>query len=121
MKRFIATMPLAMIFVCCSALESWSTEYTTPEFSGLIGIRPFPTHADVCQVLGENSLTSVYMTKADLLIACPVHERGAIEDRLAEGAVRLGQVGSWVLLSIPLYRISSLNVSETKAAVLKVS
>ena len=76
--------------------------YTSPEASGLSGLRNYPAPDDICQVIGENELSSSYLDHTSLLIGCPVHEKGAIDDRLAEGAMQVGQVGAWVLLTVPL-------------------
>ncbi|MEE9389594.1 MAG: hypothetical protein V3U96_13405 [Paracoccaceae bacterium] len=78
-----------------------SATYTAPEASGLVAVRPYPTVNDVCQVIGESEATANFLDHTATLIGCPVHEVGAIADRMAEGAVKVGQVGSWVLLSIP--------------------
>ncbi len=76
--------------------------YSPPEASGLVAVRPYPMEGDVCQVIGENDLTVEYLDDAAVLIGCPETEMGAIADREAEGAQRVGQVGSWILLSQPL-------------------
>ncbi|MCH2164918.1 MAG: hypothetical protein MK098_09735 [Marinovum sp.] len=76
-------------------------EYSPPEDSGLIGVRPIPTAGDVCQIIGENELTAEYLDDSATLIGCPNHERGAIADRKRGGAVEVGTVGRWVLLSQP--------------------
>lgn len=73
--------------------------YTPPEDSGLIAVRPYPDMDDVCQVIGENDLTNRYLEHTTTLIGCPVHEIGAIQDRLQEGAVQQDVVGQWLLLS----------------------
>lgn len=75
--------------------------YSPPESSGLVGVRPYPTPDDVCQVIGENELTSDYLDHTTVLIGCPVSEAGAIRDRLSEGGERLETIGDWVLLLIP--------------------
>jgi hypothetical protein len=36
------------------------------------------------------------------LIACPKHEKGALEDRMAEGARVVGHARHWTLLQVPL-------------------
>ena len=75
--------------------------YSPPEASGLESVRPYPGHEEVCQVIGENNLTSRYMDDSSLLIGCPVAEAGAIADRKADGAIELERIGAWVLLSVP--------------------
>ncbi len=76
-------------------------DYTPPEDSGLIGIRPYPSGADVCMVIGENDQTNDLLDDQSLLIGCPKHERGAIGDRQAEGARIVAYQGHWALLSVP--------------------
>lgn len=78
-----------------------SALYTPPEASGLIAVRPFPGPRDVCQVVGENDRTREFLDDSATLIACPVHELGAIEDRVNEGAVLLSRADQWWLLSVP--------------------
>ncbi len=63
--------------------------YSPPEASGLEAVRAFPGPDDVCQVIGENSLTNDYLDDSSTLIGCPVAEPGAIADRKAEGATEL--------------------------------
>jgi len=78
-----------------------TVSYSPPEDSGLIGVRPYPNADDVCVVIGENELTQDYLDDSATLIGCPTHERGAISDRISDGAVTLETVGKWVLLSVP--------------------
>ena len=75
--------------------------YSPPEESGLVAVRPFPADRDVCQVIGENDLTNQYLDDSATLIGCPKSEAGAIADREAEGARQVGEVGAWVVLSVP--------------------
>lgn len=88
----------------CTAtlLAACSTAYTPPEQSGLVGVRPFPTPESVCMVIGESAATVDFLDHTEKLIGCPSHETGAIGDLIAGGSSRVGQVGSWVLLSEPL-------------------
>jgi hypothetical protein len=67
----------------------------------LISVRPFPYDNDVCQVLGENEKTTEYFDDTGIVIGCPTHEVGAIEDRMSEGATVVDQVGAWTVLSLP--------------------
>jgi hypothetical protein len=91
---------IATVCLMLSGCMSEST-YSSPEDVGLVGVRPFPSENDVCQVIGESKATINYLDHTTTLIGCPVNETGAIADRLGEGAEKLDQVGSWVLLSIP--------------------
>ena len=75
--------------------------YSTLAESGLFTVRPFPKSDDVCQVIGENDLTSGFLDDASILIGCPKHERGAIAERLAEGGQVVGHAKHWTLLSMP--------------------
>lgn len=97
MKQVIlaSTIAATVLMGCASG------QYTPPEESGLIGVRPFPNAGDVCVVIGENDLTNQYLDDSATLIGCPTHEGGAIADRVAQGAIRLDTVGKWVLFSVP--------------------
>lgn len=75
--------------------------YSRPAQSGLVAVRPYPNANDVCQVIGENEVTATYLDHTTLLIGCPAHKRGAIADRIRDGATRLDHIGAWVLLSVP--------------------
>jgi hypothetical protein len=82
--------------------EPTTTAYTEPADSGLLAVRPYPTPNDVCQVIGENDATRDLLDDSSLLIACPKHEKGALEDRMAEGARVVGHARHWTLLQVPL-------------------
>ena len=81
--------------------EPKTTKYTLPEVSNLIGVRPYPNPDDVCQVIGENYVTRDLMRSEGTLIGCPKHERGAIEDRMNEGATVVAHAKHWTLLRVP--------------------
>lgn len=95
--RPAALLPLALA-ACVSAPEP---SYGPPEASGLVAVRPFPGPDDVCQIIGENSLTNQYLDDSATLIGCPAAETGAIADRKAAGAIPLDRIGDWLLLSVP--------------------
>jgi hypothetical protein len=78
-----------------------SPAYGPPEDSGLVGVRPFPADGSVCQVIGENDLTNQFLDDSATLVGCPKSETGAIADRTAEGGRQVGEIGDWVLLSVP--------------------
>jgi hypothetical protein len=98
-------MPSLRPAVLCLALAACAAApaptYSPPEASGLEAVRAFPGPDDVCQVIGENSLTNDYLDDSATLIGCPVAEPGAIADRKAEGATELDRIGEWLLLSVP--------------------
>lgn len=104
LRQSVGAISLLTIASCCpvSVPVTSGPVYTPPEASGLVGVRPFPKPNDVCQVIGENAQTAEYLDHTRLLIGCPVHEMGAIGDRMADGAERLTQIGDWVLLSLPI-------------------
>jgi hypothetical protein len=102
MKYVAAFGGLSMLGLQACTMPPTEPAYSPPEASGLVGVRPYPAEGDVCQVIGENALTVEYLDDAAILVGCPESEAGAISDREAEGAQRVDQVGSWVLLSQPL-------------------
>ncbi len=75
--------------------------YSEPKQSGLIAVRPFPGPEDVCQVIGENLVTSPLLDDSAILIGCPKHETGAISDRLADGGQIVAHAKHWTLISMP--------------------
>lgn len=74
--------------------------YTEPSSSGLHPIRPYPNPDDVCQVIKEDATIREPVDNGSLLIACPKHEEGAIEDRLNEGATVISHAKHWTILSV---------------------
>lgn len=80
--------------------EPTRSTYSDPAESGLLAARPYPNAGDVCQVIGENALTSNFLDDAAILVGCPKHERGAIADRLAEGGQIVAHAKHWKLLGI---------------------
>jgi len=75
--------------------------YNSAEHSGLVSVRPYPQPNGVCQILGESPATVDYLDHSAILIGCPDHDLGAIEDRKTEGAKIVGKVNSWTLLQLP--------------------
>lgn len=75
--------------------------YLPAKTIGLIEVRRYPTSEDVCIVVGENDLTRDYLDHTATLIGCPVHEAGAVQDRVKEGGQRVGDVSGWILISMP--------------------
>ena len=67
----------------------------------LVFVRPYPTANDLCQVIGESAATQDFLDDSHVLIGCPANETGAIEDRQAEGAKFLQNIGNWKLYQIP--------------------
>jgi len=90
------TILSALLLATSSAVNS--QDYSAPEESGLVAVWPYPTPDDVCQVIGKNDLT-INLHITGILIGCPSHEAGAIEDRISEGAIEITQIGTWVLYS----------------------
>jgi hypothetical protein len=95
-RSAIALMGLCALIACAPIAQ-----YTPPEESGLIAVRAYPDAGSVCQVLGENEITSEFLDHTALLIGCPTSEAGAIQDRINSGAEVLDQVGAWTLLHQP--------------------
>jgi hypothetical protein len=98
MKPALSLSILAILsLVACNE----SPAYGPPEDSGLVGVRPFPAEGDVCQVIGENDLTSQFLDHTATLVGCPKTETDAIAARTGEGGRQVGEVGDWVLFSVP--------------------
>ncbi len=97
-KLSLTALCLLFLTACVPAADP---AYTAPEASGLVGVRPFPTEGDVCQVIGENDLTNAYLDDSATLVGCPQTEAGAIADRVATGGRQVDVIGDWVLLSVP--------------------
>lgn len=105
MKKAIGTLGLLVLAGCSHGpdrQDGVASAHLSPEVSGLVGVRPYPNADDVCQVIGENALTSRHLDHTSILIGCPRYEAGAIADRVAEGAVVLEDIGEWTLLSARL-------------------
>ena len=98
---FMKPLKLFFVLFALAACEASAPDFSPPDASGLIGIRPYPGPEDVCQIIGENARTAQYLDDSALLVGCPLSETGAIADRKAEGGTVVDQAGSWVLLSIP--------------------
>ncbi len=111
----MARFSLCLVFVGAAALlsgcqsvapeEPTIFEYTSPEISGLMPVRPFPNPDDVCQLLGDGPATAALKEDGRRLIACPKHEKGAMEDRRKQGARVVGNATHWVILSISANRV----------------
>ena len=93
---------LSVLFSAVLALSACDTlrsgdhavpKYTKPGWPGLSPVRPYPNPDDVCWLLDESR-------NGRALIACPRHEKGAMEDRRNEGARFVENVSDWVVLSI---------------------
>lgn len=96
-------MKTAFLSLACVALLAAcqpSTSYTPPEDSGLSPVRPYPTDADVCQIIQPTDDVKSYAQNGSTLIACPNHETGAIADRESEGAHVVGQQSAWTILRL---------------------
>ena len=101
MKPIFAILPLLSLIACSNASTPKEELFEDIEKSGLIGVRPYPTANDVCQVVGENERTVEFLDDSATLIACPSHEAGAIADRQSEGGEIMRLEGNWLLISMP--------------------
>ena len=99
---FILLSSCTSIVLTPRAGDSVDKAYTSPEDAGLKVIHPFPNPSDVCVSLYPNSITKQHESENHFLIACPSHEKGAIEDRkVAEKAQIVGYARNWVVMRIP--------------------
>lgn len=97
MFRFsLAISSIAITLMACTP----TVNYTPVEEVGLAADRPYPTAADVCVELKPTPAISSYAKSGHLLLGCPTHETGAIQDRVAEGAKVVGKVESWSILEL---------------------
>lgn len=108
MKIPASTVCIALAVSGCVSLstldygpEPTRSTYSEPEQSGLVAVRPFPNPNDVCQVIGENLLTSNLLDDSALLIGCPKHEKGAIAERINDKGQVVAHARHWTLLSMP--------------------
>lgn len=76
-------------------------DYTEPSASRLSAVRPYPNPEDVCQVIRENDAIREPVNDGTFLVACPKHERGAVRDRLGEGAEIIGHARHWTVMVVP--------------------
>ena len=75
--------------------------YTHPADSGLIAGEPYPNPDAVCVSLNSSSLTKPFELENHFLIACPKHEKGAIENRkINDTAQVVGNAKHWVVLRV---------------------
>ena len=105
--RFFLLLPVLVVAGCVDPSLEFSSEpttlsYTEPTASGLRAVRPYPNPDDVCQVIREDVAIREPVDNGTFLIACPKHERGAIRDRLNEGAEILGHARHWTILTVAI-------------------
>ena len=94
---------LAVAFTAACASDNATSQMFVPmEDVGLKGYSNYPGPDDVCMVVGESDLTRKYLDDSETLIGCPVHEKGAIENRLSERGQLITEVNGWVLISMPI-------------------
>lgn len=106
-KAFLTTTAAIVFLQACQPVEPAITagepttlNYTEASLSGLRPLRPYPNPDDVCELLGKSKNIEVLAVDGRNLIACPKHEKGAINDRQAEGAKVVGNAKHWVILSV---------------------
>lgn len=105
--KYTLILPAIFLISACSqqviGFDSAPTResYSEPHISGLSAIQPFPSADDVCQMIREDEKIRAPATDGSFLIACPKHERGAIGDRISEGAVIIEHAHHWTILSVP--------------------
>ena len=107
----IFIIPICLAFSACNshlygegnfAYDASPTtyEYTEAIDSGLLTIAPFPNRDDVCRSVDETSVPAELVKDGKMLIACPKHEMGALEDRIREGARVVAHAKHWTVLNI---------------------
>ncbi|WP_162946907.1 hypothetical protein [Ruegeria sp. EL01] len=110
MKNLFLMLSFAMIGIAASACrpenvlgyesEPTTQGYTEPFVSGLKVGDPYPTQEEVCVRIKKNNATSDLVEAGYFLIGCPKHEKGAIEDRMSEGAKVVAHSKHWTLLQV---------------------
>lgn len=78
--------------------EPTRNTYSEAHFSNLKTIAPYPTDNDVCETVASTRTVEALVRDGYILIACPKHEKGAISDRLLEGAQVIAQARHWTIL-----------------------
>ena len=101
MKPIFAILPFLSLIACSDTTTPEEELFEDIEKSGLIGVRPYPTENDVCEVVGENERTIEFLDDSATLIACPLLEADAIADRQSEGGQVIRVEGNWLLISMP--------------------
>lgn len=80
--------------------EPTSHSYTDAIDSGFGTLKPYPNPDDVCAVVDKASLPTELAAKYGQLIACPKHEKGALGDRIREGAIVVAHAKHWTVLRV---------------------
>ena len=80
--------------------EPTTHSYTDAIDSGLRILKPYPNPDDVCGVVDKTSLPTELAAKYGQLIACPKHEKGALGDRIREGAIVVAHAKHWTVLKV---------------------
>ena len=80
--------------------EPTSHSYTDAIDSGFRTLKPHPNPDDVCAVVDKASLPTELAAKYGQLIACPKHEKGALGDRIREGAIVVAHAKHWTVLRV---------------------
>lgn len=114
----IFILPICMALTACNsnlysegdfAYDAAPTtyEYTEAIDSGLRTIAPFPNPDDVCRSVDETYVPAEWVKDDNILIACPKHEMGALEDRIREGARVVAHAKHWTVLDISKASVSN--------------
>ena len=80
--------------------EPTTHSYTNAFESGFRILKPYPNPDDVCAVVDKTSLPTELAEKYGQLIACPKHEKGALGDRIREGAIVVAHAKHWSVLKV---------------------
>ena len=80
--------------------EPTTHSYTDAIDSGLRILKLYPNPDDVCGVVDKTSLPTELAAKYGQLIACPKHEKGALGDRIREGAIVVAHAKHWTVLKV---------------------
>ena len=113
----IFVVPMCLMTLACNPMVSndeqlfrekgfeYTNQPTTHSYTdaidyGLRILKPYSNPDDVCGVVDKTSLPTELAAKYGQLIACPKHEKGALGDRIREGAIVVAHAKHWTVLKV---------------------
>ena len=113
----IFVVPMCLMTLACNPIVSndeqlfrekgfeYTNQPTTHSYTDMIDpglriLKPYPNPDDVCGVVDKTSLPTGLSEKYGKLIACPKHEKGALGDRIREGAIVVAHAKRWTVARV---------------------